>query len=173
MKTFFGNLGGTLPAKVTEWTGVSGDRIGAYNSDAVPESLKGKVDRVMIMREMHNLWRFDMMRREMATVWSLLDDDGLLCIEQHRASKNARAEYTNGSKGYMRERDVIALVEAQGFTFAGKSEINANKRDPANHADGVWVLPPGFRGVKDDATRARNTEIGESDRMTLVFKKRS
>ncbi len=35
-----------------------------------------------------------------------------------------------------------------------------------------WVLPPNFRNVKDDAVRARNTEIGESDRMTLVFRKR-
>lgn len=172
MKQYFGNLGDTFPAKVTEWTGVSGDRVVAYNSDGLPDSLNGKADRVLIMREIHNLWRMDMLRRELAKVHALLDEEGRLCIEQHRARANARPDYTNGSRGYMRERDVIALVEATGFQLEAKSEINANKRDPANHADGVWVLPPNFRGVTDPAQRARYTEIGESDRMTLIFKKR-
>lgn len=172
MKKYFGNLGGTFPAKVAEWTGVTGERVTAYNSDGLPDSLKGKADRVMIMREVHNLWRMDLLRRELAAVRGLLDDDGKLCIEQHRARNNARADYTNGTRGYMRERDVIALVEAAGFQLEGKSEINQNKKDPADHADGVWVLPPNFRGVSDPVQKARYTEIGESDRMTLVFKKR-
>ncbi len=172
LQKYFGNLGQTLPAQAAQWTGVMPERIAAYNSDNVPDSLKGKVDRVLIMREVHNLWRFDMLRNELATVRSLLNEDGLLGIEQHRAGKKARADYVNGSKGYLRERDVIALVEANGFEFAGKSEVNTNKRDPASHAEGVWVLPPNFRNVVDPVQRARYTEIGESDRMTLVFKKR-
>jgi predicted methyltransferase len=118
------------------------------------------------------MWRQGLLRNELRTVWSLLDDDGLLCIEQHRAKAKAAFAYTDGSKGYLREKDVIALIEAHGFELAGKSEINANRRDPANWPGGVWTLPPNLNGVKDEAERARLIEIGESDRMTLVFRKR-
>ncbi|MFM5907256.1 MAG: class I SAM-dependent methyltransferase [Novosphingobium sp.] len=172
MKRMFADLGAKFPAQVAGWTGVSPERIGAYNTDSLPEDLKGKVDRVMIMREMHNLWRQNLLRKELFAVRDLLKDDGLLGIEQHRAKSGASADYANGNNGYLREKDVIALVEAHGFTFVGKSEVNANKKDPANHKDGVWMLPPNFRNVKDDGEKARLTAIGESDRMTLLFRKR-
>ena len=172
MKRMFSGLGDKFPAQVTGWTGVSADRIGAYNTDNLPGGLKGEVDRVMIMREMHNLWRTNLMRTELFAVRDLLKDDGLLGIEQHRARASASADYTSGGNGYMREKDVIALVEAHGFTFVAKSEINANRKDPANHKDGVWVLPPNFRNVKDEGEKARLSAIGESDRMTLLFRKR-
>jgi predicted methyltransferase len=172
MQQMFGGLAGTFPAQAAQWTGVAADRIGAYNTDALPDDLKGKVDRVLIFREMHNLWRMDLLRRELVAARSLLKDNGRLGIEQHRARNNASADYTDGNKGYLREQDVIALVEANGFELEGKSQINTNKRDPANHPDGVWMLPPNLRGATGDAQRARMIEIGESDRMTLLFKKR-
>jgi predicted methyltransferase len=171
MKGMLGNIAGTLPAKVTEWTGTPAARIGAYNTDELPASLNGTVDRVLIFREMHNLWRFNMMHRELAAMRRLLKDDGLLGIEQHRAKADAPVAYTDGNKGYLREADVIALVEAHGFALVGKSEINANPRDPANHAGGVWMLPPNLRGVAD-ADKPAMQAIGESDRMTLLFRKR-
>ncbi len=171
MRTMFANLGGTFPTKAAEWTGVPAERIGAYNTDGLPASLNGTVDRVLIFREMHNLWRMNMMHREMTAMRRLLKDDGLLGIEQHRARADAPAAYTDASKGYLREKDVIALVEAHGFTLVGKSEINANRADPANHPGGVWMLPPGLRGVAD-ADKPRMQAIGESDRMTLLFRKR-
>jgi predicted methyltransferase len=170
-KKLFGGIGDTFPAQAAGWTGFPATSIGAYNSDGVPENLKGKVDRLLIFRMMHNLWRFDMLRRELATARLLLRDDGLLGIEQHRANKKAGAGYTDGNKGYMREADVIALVEANGFELVGRSEINANKNDPANHVEGVWTLPPSLRGATDE-TKPKLLLIGESDRMTLLFKKR-
>lgn len=144
----------------------------AYNTDDLPGSLNGKVDRVLIMREIHNLWRLDLLRRELLAIHGLLKDDGLLGIEEHRARDKAPLAYTGGDKGYMRMADVIALIEACGFQLVGKSEINANKKDPANHENGVWRLPPNLSGVTDPAEKARLIEIGESDRMTLLFKKR-
>ncbi len=170
MKQYLGNLAGTLPAKTAEWTGVPAERVAAFNTDGLPAELGGKVDRVLIFREMHNLWRMNILHRELLAVRRLLKDDGLLGIEQHRAKPTAPAAYTDGSKGYLREKDVIALIEAHGFALVGKSEVNANPNDPANHPDGVWTLPPNYRlGDKD---RARYTAIGESDRMTLLFRKR-
>ena len=171
MKQYMGNLAGTYPAKITEWTGAPAASFGAYNSDGLPPALAGTVDRVMIMRQIHNMQRFGMLYAEMGALRRLLKPGGMLCLEEHRAKPSASADYVDGSKGYMREKDVVALVEAHGFDLAGKSEINANRRDPADHAAGVWVLPPNLR--EGDKDRARYAAIGESDRMTLLFRKRS
>ena len=100
----------------------------------------------------------------------LLKPGGMLGIVQHRARADAPDAYVDGSKGYLREKDVIAWVEAQGFELVGKSEVNANPRDPADHAAGVWTLPPSLRLGEQD--RERYQAIGESDRMTLLFRKR-
>jgi predicted methyltransferase len=170
MQQYYANMAQSFPAKAAEWTGVPSTQIGAYNTDGLPTELGGTVDRVLIFREMHNLHRMGQMHRELTAMRGLLKDSGLLGIVQHRARPDAPAAYTDGSKGYMREKDVIALVEAHGFELVGKSEVNANAKDPANHPDGVWTLPPNYRlGDKD---RARYTAIGESDRMTLLFRKR-
>ena len=64
---------------------------------------------------------------------------------------------------------VFYEVTAAGFKLAGKSEINANKKDTKDYDEGVWTLPPTYRlGDKD---RAKYAAIGESDRMTLKFVK--
>jgi len=111
-------------------------------------TLKGKVDRVIMMREFHNLWPDGLMYAELATIRGLLKEDGLLGIEEHRAKADAPGSYTLGTMGYMREADVIALVEAHGFRLVGKSEVNANPKDSANWPDGVWTLPPSL-ALKD------------------------
>lgn len=170
-RAYLGELGKTFPAKAAQWTGLPQASIAAYNSDGLPQALDGKVDRVLIFREMHNLKRFGMLDGEMATLRRLLKPGGLLGIVQHRAKADAPDAYADGSKGYLREADVIAMVEARGFELVGKSEINANPRDTADYPEGVWTLPPSYR-LKDQ-DRARYAAIGESDRMTLLFRKRS
>jgi len=70
----------------------------------------------------------------------------------------------------LRQDDVVGFVEALGFEFVGSSEVNANPRDPANWEDGVWMMPPSLGG--DDAMDAQTRDLGESDRMTLLFRKR-
>ena len=71
------------------------------------------------------------------------------------------------------EKDVIVLFDAYGFELVGKSEVNANPKDPANWETGVWTLPPAYRGAGEDAARRAELDaIGESDRMTLLFRKR-
>jgi len=53
-----------------------------------------------------------------------------------------------------------------------KSEINANPKDRPGVDDIVWRLPPSLRTSKDDPEkRAAMLAIGESDRMTLLFRK--
>lgn len=159
-----------FPPKAAAWTGLPAERIPAYTLDAIPAERKGTVDRVMIMREVHNMWPDGYLYNDLAAIRSLLKDDGLLGIEEHRAKADAPASYTLGINGYMREADVIALIEAHGFKLVAKSEINANPKDPANWPNGVWTLPPVL--TLKDQDRAKYEAIGESDRMTLLFAKR-
>ena len=166
----FGGYFAGLPAKFEEvspgWN-LTGAPISVYASQDVPEDMAGTVDRALIFREMHNLLRSGVMYTELTRIRSMLKDDGLLGIVQHRAKADAPADYTNGNNGYLRQEDVIALVEALGFELVGMSDINANPADPANWEGGVWTLPPSNNG---DIAEAAAT--GESDRMTLLFKKR-
>jgi len=95
----------------------------------------------------------------------------MIGIVQHRANPDAPYSMRDGNKGYLREKDVIALFEFYGFDLVGKSEINANPRDTKDWPGGVWMLPPGLRGATDE-TREKMLAVGESDRMTMLFRKR-
>jgi predicted methyltransferase len=59
----------------------------------------------------------------------------------------------------------------------GRSELNANPKDTKDHPFGVWTLPPSRRSAPagqpaDPAfDRLKYDAIGESDRMTLRFRK--
>ena len=61
---------------------------------------------------------------------------------------------------------------AAGFEFVAESDVNANPKDRPTGDDVVWRLPPtlGTSG-DDDALKAKYTAIGESNRMTLKFRK--
>jgi predicted methyltransferase len=141
-----------------------------YSLSAIPEGEKGTFDRIILMRMLHNMYRWNIADTELKRMRDLLKPDGLLGIEQHRAKATAPFSYASGDMGYMREADIIKLMEVNGFELVAKSEINANPKDTANWPDGVWTLPPALR--LKDVDRAKYEAIGESDRMTLLFKKR-
>ena len=65
---------------------------------------------------------------------------------------------------------MIDRVVAAGFEAPEKSEVNANPRDTTDYPKGVWTLPPNY--TEGDKDKAKYTAIGESDRMTLRFKKK-
>lgn len=159
------------PADIAGWSGLPADRFAAYALDAVPAAEKGTFDRILVMRMMHNLLRWNIADREIKAMRDLLKPGGMIGIEQHRARPNAPYSYTDGNKGYLREKDVIAFMELNGFEFVGSSKANANPKDPANWPNGVWTLPPALRDAKDE-DKPRLNAIGESDRMTLLFRKR-
>jgi predicted methyltransferase len=156
-------------AKQAKALGLSPDKVPFYFSDAIPAAIKGKVDHALIIREMHNLKRWGISARELGALREALKPGGYLGVVQHRAKPDAPAAYADGSKGYLKQAEVIALIEAQGFELVEASEINANPKDSADYPGGVWTLPPSFSlGAKD---RDKYAAIGESDRMTLLFRK--
>jgi predicted methyltransferase len=146
--------------------GQFGPRAGAI---AAPES----ADLVMSMRGFHGFRLFNWTDKALADVHSVLRPGGLFAIEAHRGA-NAP---TDGSLGYLPQQFVIDTVTAAGFTLVATSEINANPRDTANHPFGVWTLPPTLqtapRGQPADPNfdTAPFRAIGESDRMTLLFRR--
>ena len=72
------------------------------------------------------------------------------------------------------EADVILAFEEAGFELVATSEINANPLDQPGPEDIVWRLPPSLSTSKDDPElKAKMEAIGESDRMTLLFRKSS
>jgi len=130
--------------------------------------LDGTVDVAMVFRGMHGWTNNGTTAAWLAQIHKALKPNGVLAIEQHRAKPDA--EITAASKnGYLPEKFVIQQVEQAGFKLAGKSEVNANPKDTTDHPHGVWSLPPSLRG--GDVDREKYTAIGESDRMTLKFKK--
>jgi len=64
---------------------------------------------------------------------------------------------------------VKQLASNAGFVLVAGSEINANPKDSKDYPEGVWTLPPGY--ALDDVDKDKYKAIGESDRMTLRFKK--
>ena len=158
------------PADVARFTGMSADKFASYTLDAVPEGEKGTFDHVLVIRMLHNMMRAGTADTDIRAMRELLKPGGLLGVVQHRAKADAPFAYSSGGKGYLREADVIKFIEANGFELVGKSEVNANPKDSADWPSGVWTLPPTLAHKEHD--REKYTAIGESDRMTLLFRKR-
>lgn len=135
----------------------------------------GSADMVLVARAFHNWHRQGSTDDLMALFFRGLKPGGVLAVEQHRAEPGADPDRT-ARYGYVSEAYVIAAAEKAGFVLEDRSEINANPRDDRYHPCGVWRLPPTRRGPAEgcDITpqdRAAFDAIGESDRMTLRFRK--
>ena len=156
-----------FPAQVAGWTGLPADRFAGMTLENIPEDQKGTFDRILVIRMMHNITRWSTADSEFKAMRELLKPDGMIGIVQHRARPGAPYDYADGSKGYMRQDDVIAFMRINGFELVESSEINANPNDSADHAEGVWEMPPALRTKREDLK-----DKGESDRMTLLFRKR-
>ena len=131
---------------------------------APPES----ADMALTFRNVHNWIMADQQHEFFATFFAALKPGGILGIVEHRAKPDAGMELMRTS-GYVTEAYVKELAAAAGFEFVASSEVNANAMDPTVHPRGVWTLPPNYRLGDED--RAKYEAIGESDRMTLKFRK--
>lgn len=159
---------------------------GTYTAVARPlESMgvaEGSADLIVVARAFHNWHRAERTAPYLATFFKTLKPGGILAVEQHRSEEGLNAAVT-APTGYVSESYVIQAAQAAGFVLDARSELNANPRDDHDHPFGVWSLPPNRvsaprNGVASDrptplteAERAALDAVGESDRMTLRFRK--
>ncbi len=130
----------------------------------------GAADVVLTFRNVHNWMMGDKPFEAEAfkQMYAMLKPGGTLGVVEHRLDEKADTAREKKS-GYVKTSTVRRLAEAAGFRYVGSSEINANKRDTKDYAEGVWTLPPTL--TLKDKDRAKYVAIGESDRMTIKFVK--
>ena len=134
------------------------------SSDLAPE---GSVDAVLTFRNLHN-WLGPEIDLIFANSQKALKSGGIFGVVEHRASPGTSMNAMKKS-GYVTEEHAIMVAKKHGFTLVAKSEINSNSNDIKDYPKGVWTLPPNLR--LKDVDREKYINIGESDRMTLLFKK--
>jgi len=137
----------------------------------------GAADLVVVARAFHNWAQDGRTDPYLAAFFRALKPGGVLAVEQHRSAEGLNAAVT-APTGYVSESYVIQAAQRAGFVLEARSELNANPKDDHDHPFGVWTLSPvrsssGRDGANalTPAQRAEYDAIGESDRMTLRFRK--
>lgn len=166
----------TWTTDASAWGNESSASIKAFQFNAMPAEMTGTADAVLFIRALHNLARFEsngsFLTQSLTDTYNVLKPGGIVGVVQHKAAEDQPDSWADGSSGYLKQSAIIAKMETAGFEFVGSSEINTNPKDQAKEGDIVWRLPPSLNGSKDDeAKRAAMQEIGESNRMTLKFRK--
>ncbi len=128
----------------------------------------GSADRVLTFRNIHNWMKNDQAHAVFKAMFNALKPGGILGVVEHRATQGSEQD-PKAISGYVKQCFVITLAQQAGFELVGQSEINANAKDKTIYPEGVWTLPPSLR-LKDQ-DKEKYLSIGESDRMTLKFRK--
>ncbi len=164
------------PAKLDGMRDMFGDRASAGfipadmdHKDALAVEVNS-VDTVLVVRAMHNWVRRSFFDKAMDQSWRMLKPGGIFAVVQHRAKEEEFGDHHKTvRRGRWKQSEMIRAVESYGFKLVAASEMNANSKDSANYARGVWTLPPGL--AMGDENVESYLAVGESDRMTLKFVK--
>ncbi len=164
------------PVGAEEWRDDDSATITAFNFGSMPESVAGTADVVFLARVLHNLANFEeeggFLTTALADAFRALKPGYTLGVVQHQARDEMSDEFADGSHGYLKKSFVIAAAEQAGFEFVAEIDINENPNDQPGVEDIVWRLPPSFATSEDDPElQAEMQAIGESNRMTLKFRK--
>jgi predicted methyltransferase len=165
-------------AKLQAERGPEDAAVAAFQYGAVPDEMAGTVDVILQIRAVHHFMRLEesdgYMTKALADMKKLLKPGGIVGVEQHRAPESAADASVKGDRGYVKQSAVIAAFKAAGFELVEESEVNANPKDKPADTDIVWRLPPTLATSKDNPElKAQMEAIGETDRMTLKFRKPS
>ena len=151
-------------------------KFSAFGATTGPVAPAGTADMVLFMRNIHAWMAAGIAEKAFADAYAALKPGGILGIEQHRLAPDEDQDPA-AANGYVQEAFVRQLAAEAGFIFVGANEINANPQDTKDHPFGVETLPPRLltapQGEAPDPTfdTAKYRAIGESDRMTLKFRK--
>ena len=177
--------GGWWSAILQRYAEATGGRYVAVNRPLESMGVEdGTADMVVVARAFHNWHRSNPSRTGpyLEAFFKALKPGGVLAVEQHRSVDGLNPDVT-APTGYMPESHIIRAAQAAGFVLEARSELNANPKDDHDHPYGVWTLPPVRTSAPranvatdrptplTEAERAEFDAIGESDRMTLRFRK--
>ncbi|MFN3838665.1 MAG: class I SAM-dependent methyltransferase [Brevundimonas sp.] len=147
-----------------------------FGAASGPVTAPGTADLCLFMRTLHGWMAAGIAEKAFADAFAALRPGGVLGVEQHRLAP-AQDQDPVAANGYVQEAFVRQLAAEAGFVFLEASEINANPEDTKDHPFGVDTLAPtrltAPRGqpADPDFDRTKYDAIGESDRMTLKFRK--
>lgn len=159
-----------------DWRRGSNGRISAFSFGTRDTAMDGQVDAVLFIRAMHHLVRFQdkggFLTQALADTHAMLRPGGIVGVVQHQAPEDSDDTWANGNNGYLKKSQLVTIFEKAGFKFVGESAINENPKDRPAGEDAVWRLPPTLGNSRDDeALRENMKAIGESNRMTVLFRK--
>jgi predicted methyltransferase len=171
-----GKAGQMLPAKFADKAAYGDIAYTVFNDTSGPLGRPGSADLVLTARNIHDwMWTPGYAEKGMADFFAVLKPGGILAVEDHRA--DPRPQIGDARDGYVATATIVSMARKAGFVLEASSEINANPKDTKDHPFGVWTLPPTRRsapgGQADNPNfdHAKYDAIGESDRMTLRFRK--
>ena len=163
-------------AEASGWGGDDTAPVSAFAFGALPDEMKGTADAVLFVRALHNLNRFEdqggFRTSALQNTFDVLKPGGIVGVVQHQISEDKPDEWASGATGYLKKSAVIAFMQEAGFELVAESAINENPKDQPGEKDYVWRLPPTL-SIEDDNEETADAmrAIGESNRMTLLFRK--
>ncbi|MFK7888888.1 MAG: class I SAM-dependent methyltransferase [Gammaproteobacteria bacterium] len=164
------------PQQAQEWRSEQSAPITGFAFGAMPKSMHNTADAAIYVRAMHNLARFEndggYLTQALRDTFNVLKPGGIVGIVQHEARDTMSDEFAQGGRGYLKKSFVIETMRSAGFEYVGSRDFNANSKDRPGEDDIVWRLPPSLSTSRDNpALRDELLAIGESNRMTLKFRK--
>lgn len=158
------------------WRAGSQGRISAFTFGGRDVAMDGQLDAILFIRALHNLARFEdeggYLTEALGDTHALLKSGGIVGVVQHQGPESNDDKWAEGDNGYLKKSQLIASFEAAGFELVKESAINENPKDVPSNEDIVWRLPQSLGTSRDNPElRAKMEAIGESNRMTLLFKK--
>ena len=162
-------------AKLEAKRGEDDAAVTAVHYGSIPDDLAGTADVVLVVRAIHHFMRLEdkgYLTQALEDMKKVLKPGGIVGVVAHRAPEQSADAWAKGDSGYVKQSAVVAAFEKAGFELVEASEINANPKDQPTEKDFVWRLPPTLATSQNDPElKAQMQAIGETDRMTLKFRK--
>ena len=171
-----GKEGQKLPDRFADTKTYGDVKYTVFSNTSGPLGPAGSADLVLTARNIHDwMWTPGYAEKGMKDFYAVLKPGGILAVEDHRA--DPRPQIGDARDGYVATANIVKMAKDAGFVLEASSEINANPKDTKDHPFGVWTLPPTRRSAADGKAddpkfdHRKYDAIGESDRMTLRFRK--
>lgn len=164
------------PKEAQAWKGEDGAPVDAFVYGSMPARIEGQADAVLLIRALHNLARFEdeggFLTTALDETFRVLKPGGIVGVVQHEARPDMPDAWASGDNGYLKKQFVIDRMTQAGFELVDETDINQNPKDQPTEEEFVWRLPPTYMTSQDNPElQAEMDQIGESNRMTLKFRK--